>query len=71
MKSWNKVLLASIIGLLLASCDDASKANSASDKANAEQMKDGTSTEESKNSMDEQPQETDGANEPVEKPVSP
>ena len=71
MKSWNKVLLVTAIGLLLAGCDDASKANSAPEKASATQMQDGTTAEESKNSMDEQPQETDGANEPVEKPVSP
>jgi hypothetical protein len=71
MKSWNKVLLVTVIGLLLASCDDASKANSAPDKASATQMQDGTTAEESKNSIGEQPQETDGANDPIDKPVSP
>lgn len=42
MKIWNKVLLASIITLLVAGCDDLSKADNNLDKAkdSAEQMKD-------------------------------
>lgn len=71
MKSWNKVLLATIIGLLVAGCDEAPKANATPDKTSAEPMKNGATTEDNKNSMDEQPQETDGANDPAEKPVSP
>lgn len=42
MKVWNKVLLASFIGLLVAGCDDSSKVDANLDKAkdSAEQMKD-------------------------------
>ena len=42
MKVWNKVLLASFIGLLVAGCDDSSKVDANPDKAkdSAEQMKD-------------------------------
>ncbi|VXC95828.1 hypothetical protein [Serratia oryzae] len=71
MKSWNKVLLASMIGLLAAGCDEATKASATPDKTSAEPMKNGAATEEDNNSMGEQPQETDGANDPAGKPVSP
>ena len=67
MKSWNKVLLAAIIGLLLTGCDSAPNTKSTPDKASAEQMPEHAA----ENSMGEQPQETDGANDPAGKPVSP
>lgn len=42
MKVWNKVLLASFIGLVVAGCDDSTKVDANLDKAkdNAEQIKD-------------------------------
>ncbi|AHG22657.1 hypothetical protein Z042_04665 [Chania multitudinisentens RB-25] len=77
MKPWNTILLAAVIGLLVAGCD-----NSSTTKGNAEPLQNGSanqatthdakdSAEENHDNMDDQPQETEGANDPAGKSVGP